>query len=187
MFAKLLGRSRAEDEATMDLYHAIVAQARQPVLYQRFGVPDTVDGRFEMIVFHSVLFFHRLQREDKAGQALAQGVFDVFVADMDRSLREMGVGDLGVPKRMKKVGTSFYGRVDAYGGPLAKSDRAGLAEALQRNLFPEEPAEPLKTDCLAAYGLAAAAELDGQSFSDLAGGKVAFPDPAASLAGEGVA
>ncbi len=187
MFAKLLGRSRAEDEATMDLYHAIVAQARQPVLYQRFGVPDTVDGRFEMIVLHSVIFFHRLQRENKAGQSVAQGVFDVFVTDMDRSLREMGVGDLGVPKRMKKVGTSFYGRVDAYGKPLVANDRAGLAEALQRNLFPDDPVEPVKTEALAAYALAVSAALDRQIFADMAAGRVTFPDPAASLAGEGVA
>lgn len=182
MFAKLLGRSRAEDEATMDLYHAIVAQARQPTLYQRFGVPDTVDGRFEMVVLHSVLLFHRLQREDKAGQALAQKVFDVFVTDMDRSLREMGVGDFGVPKRMKAIGTSFYGRVDAYGKPLVVGDRAGLAAALQRNLFPEEPEEPVKTGDLASYAFTVEAALDKQAFADIAAGRVTFPEPVAKEA-----
>jgi cytochrome b pre-mRNA-processing protein 3 len=187
MFAKLLGRSRVDDEATMRLYHAIVAQARQPVLYQRFAVPDTVEGRFEMIVLHSVLFFARLQREGEVGKALAQKVFDLFATDMDRSLREMGVGDLGVPKRMKAIGRSFYGRLEAYGKPLADGDRAGLAEALQRNLFPDEALAPVQTEDLAAYAFAVSSALDDEAFADLAKGDVRFPDPTASLRSEATA
>ncbi len=187
MFAKLLGRSRGGNEATLDLYTAIVAQARQPDFYRRLAIPDSVDGRFEMIVLHSVILFHRLQRDGEAGRALAQKVFDLFVTDMDRSLREMGVGDLGVPKRMKAIGKSFYGRLEAYGKPVAEGDRAALSEALQRNVFPDDEPAPLKTEDLAAYAIAAAATLDGQSFDAIAAGKLVFPGPSAVLDSEALA
>ena len=179
MFGRFLGRARADAEVAMDLYRAIVAQARQPQLYRDLNVPDTVDGRFEMIVLHQVLLYHRLQREGKDGQSLAQAVFDLFVVDMDRSFREMGVGDFGVPKRMKAVGRSFYGRLEAYGKPITEGDRDGLAAALQRNLFPDEQSAPLAGSDLSAYVLGSAATLDALPFSDIAAGKLAFPDIAA--------
>lgn len=171
-----------EDERADTVYRAIVAQARQPDLYRRLGVPDTVEGRLEMIFLHSVLVFHRARREDESGNELAQKVFDVFVADMDRSLREMGIGDLGVPKRMKRIGQSFYGRADAYGGPISTADRQGLAAALQRNLFPEADEDPAAFVRLAGYVLAAADALGEQTFERISAGEIAFPEPADVLA-----
>jgi len=175
MLSRLFGRSRT-NVAGDTLYRAIVAQARLPLFYRDWRVPDTVDGRFEMIVLHLVLLFRRLGRDGADGQAIAQEVFDIFLADMDQQLREMGVGDLGVPKRMKKIGQSFYGRLATYGTVLATEDEAGLRAALERNLFPEVEAQPLAP--LAAYALAAANQLATQPTKAIAGGALVFPDPA---------
>ena len=138
MFARLFRTDRAAETAAAAADRAVVAQARAPALYAVLGVPDSVTGRFEMVVLHSVLVIERLRREGEAGSALGQRVFDNFVKDMDRSLRELGFGDLGVPKRMKKMGESFYGRAEAYGRMLA--DRKGLTEAIARNVFPDSAA-----------------------------------------------
>ena len=127
MFARLFRTDRAAEAAAAAAYGAIVAQARAPAFYAALGVPDSVTGRFEMVVLHTVLVIERLRREGEAGSALGQRIFDDFCRDMDQSLRELGFGDLGVPKRMKKMGESFYGRAEAYGRTLG--DRAGLAEA----------------------------------------------------------
>ena len=175
MIARFLGRTRAEEQLARDLYESIVAQARQPIFYRDLAVPDTVDGRFEMIVLHLVLLFHRLQTEGTEGQSTAQRVFDLFVTDMDMSLREMGVGDLGVPKRMKDVGRSFYGRLEAYGKPLADSNRGQMEEALQRNLFPEESGRAEDISTLTDYTINAAAHLGGTTFADIVAGNLTFP------------
>lgn len=175
MITRLLGRSRADEQVAANLYASIVAQARQPALYSDFEVPDTVDGRFEMVVFHLVLLFHRLQAEDTPGQAIAQRVFDVFAIDMDTSLREMGVGDLGVPKRMKDVGRSFYGRLETYGKAIAESDRDSLTDALQRNLAPEGLAASPDCTALANYAISSAGHLRSAAFDDLAAGRLSFP------------
>lgn len=184
VFSKILGRSRNDDEIAAKLYGAVVAQARQPDFYRRLGVPDSIDGRLEMILLHLVILFHRLRRDDEAGQAIAQIVFDRFATDMDRSLREMGVGDFGVPKRMKTIGRSFYGRLDGYGRPIAESDWAALRGALQRNLWPDEEGERAEADDLVAYAERAVAELRGQSFEAIAGGEIVFPSPVDALPSE---
>ncbi len=176
MFARLLRRARREEDGiAYALYGVIVAQARQPALYLRYGVPDTLDGRFEMVVLHQVLLFHRLGREGETGQDLTQRVFDLFVADMDRSLREMGAGDMSVPRKMRKIAESFYGRLAAYGEGLQQGDPDDLATALARNLFtgPEAPsAVPL-----ALYALAAVTALETQPIAAIARGTLAFPAP----------
>ena len=130
---KRLLRLRGGPEAVAErLYLALVTQARQPMFFQVLGVPDTVLGRFEMISLHAFMLFQRLR--DTEDGALAQDVHDVMFADMDRSLREMGVGDLGVGKRVKKLASNLYGRIAAYEQGLAGDD-ATLAAALRRNLF----------------------------------------------------
>lgn len=184
MLFGFLNRSRADEQSVTDLYAAIVAQARHPALYRDFAVPDTVEGRLEMVVLHTILLFQRLRSEGKAGQLLAQRVFDLFVVDMDGSFREMGVGDLGVPKRMKVVGRSFYGRVEVYGKALAGQDRAALADALQRNIFPDDNPDPAKTGDLAEYVLDAAIHLQTIPFETLRSGRLTFSEPAQASAGE---
>lgn len=181
MLARLLRRARSGDAIAARLYGAIVAQARSPALYVSLGVPDTVAGRLEMIFLHSTLVLERLGGEGEAGQELAQGAFDAFVADMDRSLREMGTGDLAVPKRMKAIGASFYGRLAVYGDALAKGDRVALADALARNLG---EAEASGAAALAGYALAARASLAAISLAALRAGELGLPEPAAFAAGQ---
>ena len=98
------------DRTIASLYGTIVAQARARAFYQIYGVPDTVNGRFEMVVLHAVLLLHRLRAEPALREPLGQGIFDMFCNDMDATLREMGVGDLAVPRSMRRIGEAFYGR-----------------------------------------------------------------------------
>src|SRR5579871_6440371 len=115
-------------------YGAIVAQARAPGFYACYGVPDTVDGRFDMIVLHLALVLRRVRGEPEALRKLGQRLFDLFCRDMERSLREIGISDLGVPRHMRRVGEAFYGRAAAYDLGLAR-DGDELVGALARNVF----------------------------------------------------
>src|SRR5690349_2300287 len=109
------------------LYGAIVAQAREPRFYAEMGVPDTVSGRFDMVLLHVVLVLRRLRqgeaKDETAERALAQSLFDTFCRDMDHNLREMGISDQGLPRHMQRVGEAFYGRARAYEAAL--NDGAG--------------------------------------------------------------
>ena len=157
MFGRLLRRATPEDAIATRVYGAIVAQARNPFFYSDLGVPDTVTGRFEMVVLHAVLFLDRLRGDDRE-KALGQKIFDLYCVDMDRSLRELGIGDLGVPKRMRKMTEAFYGRTRAYRAGLASGDAAVLAAAIARNVF---AGEGQGAGPLAAYTLASAGALAG--------------------------
>ncbi len=168
---------RKTRDAEHKVYCQIVAQARQPVFYSRFGVPDTIDGRFDMIIVHAVLLFRRLRGEGKAVGRFAQNVFDLFFHDMDASLRELGVTDVRVPKKIKVMGEAFYGRADAYMPAIEGGDVDALAQALRRNVFPDAEGE-VADRALAAYMIAAASEMDGQQVDRILAGEVAFPDPA---------
>ena len=106
----------------------IVAQARLPCFYRDYAVADTVNGRFDLIVLHLALVLDRLA-QDPALRSLGQGVFDQFCQDMDHNLREMGIGDLKVPKEMQRMGEAFYGRAQAYRAALAAADDQALVEA----------------------------------------------------------
>lgn len=117
------------------LYGAAVAAAREPALYDGLGVPDTLDGRFDLVALHAVLLIARLRAEPRPGPALAQAVFDAMFADMDFNLREMGVGDMGVGRRNKQMWEALHGRALAYEPALAAGDVAGLAAALARNVW----------------------------------------------------
>jgi cytochrome b pre-mRNA-processing protein 3 len=157
-------------------YGTIVAQARRPVFYQSYAVPDTVDGRFEMIALHLVLILCRLEREPGEGRRLGQGLFDAFCRDMDASMREMGVGDLAVPRKMRRIGEAFYGRLAAYRQALATQDDAELAAALNRNVF-AGAAPVLGAERLAIYMRAAASAVADQDNETFLRGRLDFPDP----------
>lgn len=167
-----LYRRPAEQSTFTRLYGAIVAQARSPAFYRDYGVPDTVGGRLDMIMLHLVLLLVRLKAESEAAAALGQGVFDAFCRDIDDNFREMGVGDLAVPKEMRKVGEAFYGRAAAYERALAAGDDA-LVAALTRNVFGKPSAAGAPR--LAAYVREAVRVLADQS--EFISGKVNFPDP----------
>jgi cytochrome b pre-mRNA-processing protein 3 len=139
------------------IYGMIVTQAREPMFYRDLGVPDTVNGRFDMLLLHLWLVLRRLKSVE-AGTGLSQALFDHFCEDMDDNLRELGVGDLTVPKRMRAFGEAFYGRAAAYDMALAEG-REAFAQALRRNILNGGDIE--KARRLAAYADAATAVLGG--------------------------
>ncbi len=177
MILPLFRRNRRADTISA-LYGTIVAQARHPVFYAGYGVADTVNGRFDLLLVHVALVLDRLMREE-LGRAAGQHLFDLFCTDMDDNLREMGIGDLSVPKHMQRVGEAFYGRSQAYQAALAQEDDAALIEALTRNIYGGEPGRAVRP--LAAYIRKTAGELARQPVEALAAGRVSFPDPAAML------
>src|SRR5215471_2851919 len=115
-----------------DLYGAIVAQSRRSAFYVGYGVPDTIDWPFDLIVLHMVLLLARLDRGGPSARDLGQNLFDLFCRDLDANLREM---DLAVPKRMQGFAEAFYGRQTAYLAAFAAPDRRELEKALARNIF----------------------------------------------------
>jgi cytochrome b pre-mRNA-processing protein 3 len=167
------------------LYGAIVAQARSPAFYTQYGVPDSVEGRFELIVLHLVLVLSRLaDRQATAaggpsrgpGSPVGQRLFDVFCRDLDDNLREMGVGDLAVPRRMRQFGEAFYGRQAAYGASLDTGDHDALEKALARNILGEVDAGD-GAAALARYVRAAIDQLETEPKEALLAGKAVFPNP----------
>jgi cytochrome b pre-mRNA-processing protein 3 len=160
------------------LYGMIVAQARAPVFYAGCGVPDTVEGRFELIVLHLVLLLRRLDRSDDPGRNRGQLLFDAFCRDLDDNLREMGVGDMAVPREMRRFAKAFYGRQAAYRTALEAADRSELEKAMARNIFASPDADE-KAVSLARYARAAATALDDETDSALFSGKAVFPRPEA--------
>ncbi len=157
------------------LYVASVTAARRPVFYVALGVPDTLDGRFDCIGLHVYLVIRQLWKAPPPGPDVAQAIFDAMFADMDRSLREIGVGDLSVAKRNRAMWEAFHGRSLAYGEALDAGDEAGLAAVAARNVWRGEAAgdAPMR---LARYIRAADASLAGQ-VGGLLAGSVAFPEP----------
>jgi cytochrome b pre-mRNA-processing protein 3 len=176
LLSRLLRPSVAAENPVERLYQAIVARAREPAFYAQLGVPDTLDGRFEMIALHVFLALRRLKTEGEASRSLAQALCDRFFADLDRSLREMGAGDLGVGRRVKAMAQAFYGRVSAYEAALAGDD-ATLAAALERNLFGTTTPAPESIAAIARYVRRETAALAAQPYATLAEGMIAFGAP----------
>ena len=177
-------RRSVHDNKIHALYGMIVAQSRLGVFYTAYGVPDTVQGRFELLVLHVVLVLRRLGREPQSagapwGRRVSPGqlLFDAFCRDLDANLREMGVGDMGVPRRMRGFGEAFYGRQAAYQAALDGNDPSALENALARNIFELESMEP-RVSRLADYARAASAQLQEAKGSTLVSGEAVFPDPA---------
>lgn len=170
------------DAAVRALYARAVTQARDPRFYSETGVPDSVDGRYDMIVLHVFLILERLTGKGEAAKETAQELFDLLFADMDQSLREMGVGDLSVGKKIKTMAQAFYGRSAAYREAL-KEDEAALARALKRNVFPESEPGAARLEALAAYVMREHRALAAQDLDALLAGEARF-GPAPELAGE---
>src|SRR6202040_2604538 len=169
-FRKPRTPSRGTIEA---IYGMIVTQAREPLFYRDLGVPYTVKGRFDLLVLHLWMVLRRL-KSIEGGMGLSQALFDRFCADMDDNLREMGVGDLAVPKRMQAFGEAFYGRTAAYDLALTAGHEA-LAQALCKNILDGQDID--KARQLAAYAEASIAALDGLDEVTLLGGSWKLPSP----------
>jgi cytochrome b pre-mRNA-processing protein 3 len=176
-------RRPAAERAAERLYLGAVGQARAPAFYLHCGVPDTVDGRFEMIALHVFLVLRRLRPSDEGGgerggegaSDTAQALFDAMFIDMDRSLREMGIGDLGVGRRVKAMAQAFYGRVSAYDRGLDDDNHGGLlGEALLRNVYRGAAPTPEALIALAGYVRREARALAQQPLGGLIEGRVVF-------------
>ncbi|MDB5365463.1 MAG: ubiquinol-cytochrome c chaperone [Rhodospirillales bacterium] len=131
-----------------EMYKRMVELARAPRFYAELGVPDTVEGRFEMISLHVALLLRRLHGVDGA---LAEAVIKTMWADLDVAIRELGIGDLSVGKKMKLLAQNFYGRAAAYDQALKSEDSAELQAALLRNVYDGEPPAPGAVAALAEY------------------------------------
>ena len=183
MFDRLFRRDRSGAGIPAALYGAIVAQARTPALFRDFGVPDTVEGRFEMILMHLAVVLRNLRGADGRVAGTGQAVFDRFCTEMDRTLREMGIGDLSVGRKMRQVGEAYYGRAAAYEAPLAAGDSAALAAALSRNVYAGSP-PAMAAEALAAYMIAADRAIARHGAEGLAVGTIPFPAPGDFLQAE---
>ncbi len=175
-----LGRRRHE-RAGFRLYTAAVAAARAPYLYAKLGVPDTLDGRFDLVGLFVFTLIDRLRLAPEPGPALAQAVFDAMFSDMDVTLREMGVGDLSVGKKVKAMWEAFNGRVRAYAAAVAAGDGLSLELAIARNVWRGADPPEGAAAALARMALAERAHLEQQPLSALARGEVDFL-PAAQAA-----
>lgn len=160
MLQKLF-RVRPNDRIGLDLYAKTVEQARDPAFFTKLGVADEIDARFELYTLHILLLVLRLRDESEAGAEIAQELFDVYVSALDNALRELGVHDVTVGKKMRKLGEALYGRMTAYEGPVRAADKTGLAEALARNVYAGADGE--SGERLADYALRARAGLAAQS------------------------
>ena len=169
-------RRNAFRDAAAHAYGLIVEQSRRPEFFVALGVPDTLDGRFEVICLHAFLYLHRLKAEGAAAAALGQSFFDRMFADFDRSLREIGTGDLSVGRQVKRMAEAFYGRIRAYEDGLEGDDTA-LAAALARNLYGTAAAGDEQLARVAAYLRREVAHLAGQPAAALLGGAVTFGAP----------
>lgn len=168
--AKLAGRA---------LYAQVSAAARRPVFYLDGQVPDTPEGRFELYLLHLVLALRRLAGEGEDAKAVSQALFDAFVRGLDDGLREMGVGDLSVGKKMRRLGEAIYGRIRAYDAAFADDHPEAAIEALiVRTLYAE--ARPAGARFVAGYVMWASTDLTGRPTADLLAGRIAFPQARAA-------
>ncbi|MDP2118944.1 MAG: ubiquinol-cytochrome C chaperone family protein [Hoeflea sp.] len=175
MIWTLFKRKKANQALVEQQYERLTSAARSAVFYEAMDVPDTVMGRFEMISVHLLLYLRRTNSAGPAANGIAQDIVDAFFEDVDHSIRELGVGDLGVPKRMKKFARMFYGRAQSYGQALDAGDGAALAEALRRNIHPEQTETAPSMRALADWMTRTARELEDIPEDVLAAGRLVFP------------
>lgn len=170
LFGPDIQRRRAEV-----LLAAIATEARRPVFFAELGVPDTLDGRFDMMALVATLVFRSLQ--NKGGGALAQRTTDHMFMAFDDAVRSLGVGDSGVPRRVKTMGKAYLGRAIAYDTALGAADREALTEALQRNIYRGAAPGTGSLDRLAAWVETSASTLDCRSLAQLESGDFALTAP----------
>lgn len=174
MFKWLTNDTRARRKAR-DLYGAVVAQARLPVFYSDLGVADTPEGRYEMIALHLILTLERLGQADIADEELRRETLETFITDLDDAMREFGIGDTSVPKRVKRAAGGVYDRGVAYREARVPPDNAALEQALIAHVYQGE--KTVHAKALAVYVRQAALHLSALSPQPLRDGVVSFPIP----------
>ena len=170
------GGRRRRRRVVEALYAVVMARSRRPELFRELEIPDTLDGRFDALTLHMVLLLHRLKADGETTRELAQDLFDLMFADVDRSLREMGVGDHSIGRRIKQMISAFYGRARAYEEALAGPEGA-LQAALRRNIYRSATTAEDKVDALAAHVRGVLRGLEGQSIDSLMRGELAMEPP----------
>jgi len=174
---KWLTKRNTDARKADELYGAVVAQARKPAFYSLYGVPDTMSGRYELIILHLALVLDRLKGGGVEADTVGRRTLERFVTDMDDCMREIGVGDMTVPKKVKKAAAGFYERAHAYGLLLANNDEETLAEALSDIVYQRDPADPSSPRRLAAYATSVHTSLKAQPVDTLSDVTLAFPEP----------
>lgn len=172
------GRATPHAEA---LYRATVAKARDAAFYETLGAADTVEGRYDLLTLHVHMLLTRLRGEGALAEALSQDIFDVMMKDMDASLREIGVGDLIVGKRMQQLAAAFYGRGERYKTAFEAleadtPDLKPLQDAVKNNILPDAP-DDASVEAAAAYVARQLAALRAQPAARLMNGVVRFDEP----------
>lgn len=161
--------------AARTLYARLLESVRRPGFYAQLGVPDSFDGRFDLLMLHLFLIIRRLNGEGSSGKEFSQALFDACFADMDQTLREMGIGDMGVPKHMRRMMKGFNGRIQAYDG--AFGDAGDFSAALRRNLYGTAPGTaPEAIAEMAEYARNLAVALERISLTDMAEGRMVLPE-----------
>lgn len=173
MFGLLRWKTDYEQQG-LELYQACLDSATNPMLYQAYGLPDSFTGRFDVLTLHLSMVTYRM-KDMPEGEGIAQALFDVTFAACDQMLREMGIGDMGVPKHMKKMMTAFHGRMDAYFKAFDAGTQKAMADAVMRNIYATAPdATDAQGKKFAKAALSAMTDLRTQSDDDLAAGRVEF-------------
>ncbi|SCA55130.1 conserved hypothetical protein [Candidatus Terasakiella magnetica] len=175
---KLFKTKPAYSEEVQALYIAMVNQSRLPVFYSDFEVADTVEGRFDMILLHAYALFRKLKAGGEATEEFAQSLWDLMFADMDQNLRELGVGDMGLARRVPRMAEAFYGRITVYEEGLnAQDEDALLKSALDRNLYLKTPVSDESLTKMAQYLRDIITNLDNADLNDLQKGEIQFGTP----------
>ena len=177
MFERLFSRRR-DARRIVEFYGAVVAQARREEFYRDFSVPDTIDGRFDMVALHVFLTMHRLKGEGPEAATWARRLYETMVADFDRSLREMGVGDSGIGRRVTAMVRGVDGRLQAYGAAIADADDRALEVALDNNLYGTvRDVDPAVLAAMAGYVRRQVGALAEQALTDILAGTIRFVPP----------
>ncbi|WP_275791069.1 ubiquinol-cytochrome C chaperone family protein [Pararhizobium gei] len=178
MIFGLFGKKNGNAAIVARQYDLLTRAARRPLFYTELEVPDTVMGRFEMLSATLILYFRRTRSAGRAGQEIAQEIIDAFFEDVDHSIRELGIGDVSVPKKMKKLASMFYGRLESYAAALDRQDAGELAAALRRNFHPNAGGPSPSMQGLATYMLHAEAALAEKAEDVVETGRIELPEPA---------
>ena len=176
MFRWFAGRA-ARKEAAEKIYDAIVAQSRNAAFYLRCGVPDTLSGRFDMLVIHMFVVLQILKLGGREGQLLAQEIVEAFIREMDTMVRDLGVSDRNVPKEVRKIAQLFYGQLLAYSTALQRNEPKGLANEVWKSFQSGEGSSAeIAGDAIAAYMRGAIKNIQEMPLNMLLQGNIRFPE-----------
>jgi cytochrome b pre-mRNA-processing protein 3 len=183
MFRWFAGRA-ARKEAAEKIYDAIVAQSRNAAFYLKCGVPDTLSGRFDMLVIHMFVVLQILKLGGREGQLLAQEIVEAFIREMDTIVRDLGVSDRNVPKEVRKIAQLFYGQLLAYSTALQRNDTKGLANEVWKSFQSGEGSNAqIAADAISAYMRGAIKNIQEMPLNMLLQGNIRFPEIAGTRNG----